>query len=89
MNIPYHDTATILGFQIKNTVGESALASWTKTASKTRAQAEEAYCRILTLYKRIQFVHKYLVARAWYVSQIYLPSDACVRQLNTTISLSV
>jgi len=44
MNIPYHDTATILGFQIKNTVGESALASWTKTTAKIRAHAQEAYC---------------------------------------------
>jgi len=86
MNIPYHDTATILGFQIKNTVGESALASWTKTTTNLRAQAQEAYCRMLTLDKRIQFVHEYLMARAWYVSQIYPPPDVCVRQLNTTIS---
>jgi len=53
MNIPYHDTARILGFQIKNTVGESALASWRKTTAKIRAQAQEAYCRMLTLDKRI------------------------------------
>jgi len=60
MNIPYHDIATILGFQIKNTVGESALASWTKTTVKIRQQAQEAYCRTLTLDKRIEFVHEYL-----------------------------
>jgi len=70
MNIPYHDTATILGFQIKNTVGESALDSWTKTTAKIRAQAQ-AYCQMLTLDKRIQFVHEYLMARAWHVPQIY------------------
>jgi len=70
MNISYHDIATILGFQIKNTLGESALASWTKTTAKIRAQAQEAHCRMLTLDKRIQFVHEYLVARAWCVSQI-------------------
>jgi len=86
MNIPYHDTATILGFQIKNTVRESALASWTKTTANIRAQAQDAYCRMLTLDERIQFVHEYLLARAWYVSQIYPPPDVCVRQLNTTIS---
>jgi len=44
MNIPCHDTATILRFQIKNTVGESALAIWTKTNAKIRAHGEEAYC---------------------------------------------
>jgi hypothetical protein len=63
MNIPYHDTATILGLQIKNTVGESALASWMKTTAKRRTQAQEAYCRMLALDKRIQFVHEYLMAQ--------------------------
>jgi len=47
-NIPYLDTVTILGFQIKNTVGELALPSWTKTTAKIRAQTQEAYCRMLT-----------------------------------------
>ena len=78
MNIPCHDTATILRFQIKNTVGESALAIWTKTNAKIRAHGEEAYCWMLTWDKRIQFVHEYLMARAWYVSQIYPPPNACV-----------
>jgi len=86
MNTPYHDTATILGCQIKNTVEESALASWTKTTAKIRAQAQEAFCPMLTLDKRIQFVHEYLMVCAWCVSQIYPPPDVCVRQLNTTIS---
>jgi len=58
MNIPNHDTETILGFQIRNTVGESALASWTKTTEKIRTQAQETYCRMLTLDKRIQFSHE-------------------------------
>ena len=44
MNTLNHDTATILGFQIKKTVGESDLASWTKTNAKIRAHGEEAYC---------------------------------------------
>jgi hypothetical protein len=86
MNIPYHDTATILGFQIKTSVRESALPTWTKTTAKIRAQAQDAYCRMLTLDRRIQFVHEYLMAHAWYVAQIYPPPDVCVRQLNTTIS---
>ena len=86
MNIPYHDAAKILSFQIKNTVQESALASWTKTTANIRAQAQDAYCRMLTLDKRIQYVHEYFLARAWYVAQIYPPPDVCVRQLHTTIS---
>ena len=84
MNTPYYDTATILGFQIKGTIRESA--SWTKITATIRSQAQEAYYRILALDKRIQYVHEYFFARAWYVSQIYPPPDLCVRQLNTTIS---
>jgi hypothetical protein len=38
MNIPYHDTATIVGFQIKSTVRESAFTSWTKTTAVIRTQ---------------------------------------------------
>ena len=41
---------------------------------------------MLTLNKKIQFVHEYFIVRVWYVSQIYPPPDVCVRQLNTTIS---
>jgi hypothetical protein len=52
MNIPYHNTAKILGFQIKDTVQESALASWTKATANIRAQAQDAYCRMLTMDKK-------------------------------------
>jgi len=86
MDIPHHDTVQILGFQIKSAVRESALANWTKTSAKIWSQAQEDYCRMLTLDKRIQFVHEYLLARAWYVSQIYPLPDVSVRQLNTTVS---
>jgi hypothetical protein len=89
MNIPYHDTATILGFQIKSTVRESAFTSWTKTTAIIRTEEQENYCRTMTLDMRIKYVHEYLMARAWYVAQIYPPPEVCVRQLNTTISLFI
>ena len=88
MNIPYHDTATILGFQIKNTVREPALASWTKTTSNIRAQSQDSYCRMLTLDKRMQFVYEYLLARAWYLSQIYPSPDVlCVNWIGRSHGL--
>jgi hypothetical protein len=43
MDIPYHDTVQILGFQIKSTVWESALDSWTKMTAKIWSQAQEDY----------------------------------------------
>jgi hypothetical protein len=70
LNIPYQDTATILGMKVKSTIKESAHASWTKTVTTIRVQAQESYHRLPSLDKRIQFVHEHLVLRAWYVSQI-------------------
>jgi hypothetical protein len=63
MNIPYHDTAIILGSQIKSTVRESAFTSWTRTTAIIRTQAQENYCRTMTLDMRIKYVHGYLMAR--------------------------
>jgi hypothetical protein len=63
MDIPYHDTATILGFQINSTVRESAFTSWMKTTI-IRTQAQENYCRTMTLDMRIKYVHDYLMAHA-------------------------
>jgi hypothetical protein len=86
MNIPYHDTAKIFGFQIKSTVRKSVFTGWTKTTAIIRTQAQENYCRTMTLDMRIKYAHEYLMAHARYVSQIYPLPDVCVRQLNTTIS---
>ena len=86
MDIPYHDTVQILGFQIKSTVWESALDSWTKMTAKIWSQAQEDYYWMLTLDKRIQFVHEDLLECAWYMSQIKPLPDVCVWQLNTLIS---
>jgi hypothetical protein len=86
MNIPYYDTATILEFKIKSIVRESVLAGWTKTIAIIKTQAQENYCRTMTLDMRIKYVHEYLMARAWYIAQIYPPPEAYVRQMNTTIS---
>jgi len=86
MDIPYHTEANILDFHITSKVQDSAHKSWTITTARIRAQAQDAYYRDLSLDKRIQYVHDYLMARVWYLAQIYHPRDECVRQLNTTIS---
>jgi hypothetical protein len=79
MNISYHDTATILGFQIKSTVRESAFTSWKKTTAIIRTQAQENYCRTITLDMRTKYVNEYLLARSWYVAKFTPhPKYACV-----------
>jgi hypothetical protein len=86
MDIPYHSEANILGYHMTSKVQDSAHKIWIITTARIRAQAQDAYCRVLSLYKRVQYVHVYLMAREWYLVQIYPPPDECVRQLNTTIS---
>ena len=54
LNIPYHDTAMVVGFQLTCTVRESALANWTKITATIRSQTQEAYYGMLTLDKSIQ-----------------------------------
>ena len=86
MNIPYHSEAKILGFHIVSKVQDSANKSWSKTTARIRALAQEAYYRDMSFDKRIQFVHDYMLAKAWYIAQIYPLPDKCVRRLNTMIS---
>ena len=52
-----------------------------KHGTNTR-KAQDAYCRDLSLDKRIQYVHDYLMARVWYLAQIYPPSDECGRNIS-------
>jgi len=75
MDIPYHTEAKILGFRVTSKVQESAHKSWTITTARIRAQAQNAYYRNLSFDKRIQYVHDYLMARVWYLVQIYPPPD--------------
>ena len=89
IDIPYHTEANILGFHITSKVQDSAHKSWTITTAQIRAPTQDAYCRDLSLDKRIQYVHDYLMARVWYLAQMYPPPYECVRQLNTTISYCV
>jgi hypothetical protein len=48
--------------------------------------AQNTYYRDLTLDKRINFVHDYLIAKIWYVTQIFPPPPDKVRQISTTIA---
>ena len=86
MDISYHTAIKILGVRMHNTVSQFANNSWSAVTRKIRAQARDAYNRDLCLDQRIQYIHNFLLAKAWYTAQIFPPPDACVRHLNTTIS---
>jgi hypothetical protein len=86
MGIPYHTAITILGVQMHNTVSQSANNSWSAVTGRIRAQACDAYSRDLALDQRILYVHNFLLARAWYIVQIFPRPEECVRQIHTAIS---
>ena len=86
MDIPYHTDVTILGFHFTNKVNISAHVTWSTVTTRVRALAQDTYYRDLSLDRRIRFVHDYLLAKIWYVAQIYPPPAECLRQLYTTIS---
>jgi hypothetical protein len=63
MDSPYHSEAKFLGFHITSKLQDSAHKSWTVTMTPIRAQAQDAFCRDLSLDTRIQYVHDYLMAK--------------------------
>ena len=54
--------------------------------SLVRASAQDAYYRDLSLDKRIRFVHDFLLARIWYVAQLFPLTSDSMRQINTAIT---
>ena len=86
MDTPYHTDVTILGFHFTNNVTTSAHVTWSTVTTRVRALAQDTYNRDLSLDRRIRFVYDYLLAKIWYVPQIYPQPSGCLRQLNTTIS---
>jgi hypothetical protein len=86
LNIPYQEHTTILGFHTAKTVREAAEGSWRKTMGLIRAHAQGSYGCKMTLDRRILYVHTYLLARTWHITQFYPPPESIVRQVNTTIA---
>jgi len=86
MVIPYYSEIRILGFYVTTTVNTAARRSWFTLTDSIRAQVRDAYSRELRLDRMIQYVHGFLVAKVWYMAQIFLPPDEWIRILNTPIS---
>ena len=86
MDIEYPEEIRILGVNFTNRSTQTCKEHWCRIISHARAVAQEAYHRNISLEKRIQFVHVYMLARIWYSAQIFpIPTDG-IRQLNTAIS---
>jgi len=48
----------------------SATKSWAMLTAKIRAQLQEAYHRALNIEHRIRYVNDFLLASAWFTTQI-------------------
>jgi len=86
MDIPRHTELKILGFHFTNSVNTTTAHTWTAFTSRMRATAQATYNRDLSFDKRIRFTQEYLLAKMWYVTQIFPPTPNHVRQLNSAIS---
>jgi hypothetical protein len=71
MGIQYQESVKFLGIHFRNTIHETILKSWTTVTDGIRAHAQDTYSRELNLYQRIQYVHNILLARAWFMAQIF------------------
>jgi exonuclease III len=86
LGIPYSDQIKILGIQMRNTVQQSALATWDRLSTIVRAQTCRAYSRDLNTAQRIQYTQVYMLAKLWYTAQVLLPPSECMRQITSAIT---
>ena len=85
LDIPYHTEINVLGYRFTKSVNSATGKTWTSIKDRMRAVAQETYLRDLTLDKRNQFVHQYLLAKIWYVTQIFPSTPDIIRRINTNI----
>jgi len=71
MDIQNHTDVKILGFHFTNKVNTSAIETWSTVTTRVSALAQDTYYRDLSLDRRIHFVPDYLLAKIWFVAQIY------------------
>jgi len=70
---------------MKNTVKQSALASWAILASLVRTQALGAYSRDLNVAQFITYVQVYMFAKLLYTAQLLHPPSECLWQIISAI----
>jgi hypothetical protein len=68
-----HDNITILGLKFQNNAMEYAKVSSERVTATIRGLAQETYSRELTFDQPVLCVQDCLLARVWYIAQIYPP----------------
>jgi hypothetical protein len=86
MGLAYHQDIRILGVTFGRTVHTSTITSWRNVTGSVCAQAQEIYYRDLLLHQCIQHANIYLMAKVWFLAQIFPPPVDILRQINTVLS---
>jgi len=73
MIIKNYDYIKILGFNMMANLNESTKKSWTILASKVRTHTRNAYHIAARLDNRIRYINEFILATAWYTTQIFAP----------------
>jgi len=71
---------------MRNTVKQSALASWARLSTIVHAQTRRAYSRDLNTAQRIQYIQVYMLAKLWYTAQVLQPPSECLRQITSAVT---
>jgi hypothetical protein len=85
-NIPYYAEMKILGINFISTTEQTVDVNWSIMSDRIKVQAQNAYIRNLTIDKRIQYIHNYLLARVWYTEQVLPLTEEYRRQIETATS---
>jgi len=81
LGIGSHDQVDIIDLFFGSTLALSMKYSWTGVVGTVRAQELEAYARNLCLAHRLLYVQLWLLAKIWYVTQVFPPIHVHAQQL--------
>ena len=71
LSINYHPHVKILGFTFWGFIAKSVNYIWARLTERVRMQARNAFPRDLCLAHRLRYIHTYILAKIWYIAQIF------------------
>jgi hypothetical protein len=70
MGIAYHTHIKILRITLHQHTRQIIADNWTRITRSIKTQASATYNTDLSLYQRMEYIHTYLLSKAWYAVQI-------------------
>jgi hypothetical protein len=84
--IEYRSKVKIPSLSIGSSTQQSDIDTWNQVAGQVKTLAKNAYLRDLCLALRIRFVHAYLLAKIWYLAQLFPAPKTIIEQLNNAVT---